>query len=358
MRLLAKEPGQRPGSARAVREELERLRGEEGHTAAWQAPAARPSECAWAGVVPAGMELLEEEEVLLEPEPPPAPPEPPPEKAPVEGRWVGRRGWLAVAVLLLGLLGIGWMLLRGVHPPGEDGMRAGPTAPAAPAPSEKGTQSVPSSSPPETSHDSSPAWEASRLCRVLTGVLGLSTAAQLAGCATVPTRPDPIGYLARCPPEARATPVRLGIKPDEQASFLDTGTPASEDSIVEDGGSLNLKPGPVNATMYAFVEGQEVEFKISGEAVTTPNRVYIQFDRILPPGGTPLPICGVAVDGIHQYGIPTYAKLPIEGAKVDPAKVDKSPGSVVLNDPRFETVLQGPEGYYVPRINMAPPDWR
>jgi len=31
---------------------------------------------------------------------------------------------------------------------------------------------------------------------------------------------------------------------------------------------------------------------------------------------------------------------------------------VVLNDPRFETVLQGPEGYYVPRINMAPPDWR
>ena len=169
--------------------------------------------------------------------------------------------------------------------------------------------------------------------------------------------PPPCGHLARCPPEARATPVKLGIKPDEQASFLETGTPASDDSI-EDGGSLNLKPGPVTATMFAFVNDKEVEFKISGEAVTTPRRVYIQFNRLHLPDGTSLPICGVAVDGIHQYGIPTYAKLPIEGAKVDPARVDKSPGSVVLNDPRFETVLQGPEGYYVPRINLAPPDWR
>ena len=358
MCLLDKEPGRRPGSAGAVREVLEQMRGKEGHTAAWQAPAALPSECAWAREVPAGMELLDERAAPLEPEPPPAPPEPPPGRAPVDGRWAGRRRWLAVAVLLLGLLGIGWMLLCGVHPPGEDGSRSGPTAPASPAPSEKGTPSVPSSSPPETSRDSSPAWVASRLCHVLTGVLGLSTAAQLAGCATVPMRPDPIGYLARCPSEARATPVRLGIKPDEHASFLDTGTPASEDSIEQDGGSLNLKPGPVTATMYTFVEGKEAEFKIFGEAVTTPNRVYIQFDRIVAPGGTPLPICGVAVDGIHQYGIPTYAKLPIEGAKVDPAMVDKSPGSVVLNDPRFETVLQGPEGYDVPRINLAPPDWR
>ena len=44
LRLLAKEPGQRPPSARAVREELERLREQEGHTAPWQAPAKRPSE--------------------------------------------------------------------------------------------------------------------------------------------------------------------------------------------------------------------------------------------------------------------------------------------------------------------------
>jgi hypothetical protein len=30
----------------------------------------------------------------------------------------------------------------------------------------------------------------------------------------------------------------------------------------------------------------------------------------------------------------------------------------VLNDPRFETVLQGPEGYPMPRVSLAPPDWR
>jgi serine/threonine-protein kinase len=345
MRLLAKAPGDRPSSARAVREELERMRGEEGHTEVWQAPASRPSECAWAREVPAGMELLDEvAEAPPAPEPVPAPAGPPSGGvAPSRGGWwTGRRRVLATLAFLLGLLGIGWMLWRGVH--------------SAPAPSEKGSQSVLSAPPSETSSDSAPAWASSRLCRVLTGLLGMS-AAQLAGCATVPARPDPIGYLARCPAEARATPVRLGIEPYEQPSFLETGTPASPHTI-EDGGALNLKSGPVTAAMLAIVNGQEVVFKISGEAVALPHRVYIQFDRIQPPGGTPLPICGVAVDGIHQYGIPTYAKLPIEGNDVDPAMIDKSPGSVVLNDPRFETVLQGPEGYYVPRINLAPPGWR
>ncbi|HYO64607.1 MAG TPA: serine/threonine-protein kinase [Archangium sp.] len=355
MRLLAKAPADRPPSAWAVREELLRMRDEEGHTAVWQAPVRLPSECPWAGEVPAGMELLEEgmeeppaPEEPSAPEPPPAPAGPASGGGPPSGgaRWTGRRRVLVIVALLVGLLGIGWMLLRGVHP--------------APAPSEKGTHSVPSAPPSETSSDSSPAWASSRVCRMLTGLLGLS-AAQLAGCATVPARPDPIGYLARCSPEARATPVRLGIEPYEQPSFLETGTPASRRTI-EDGGALNLKPGPVTAIMLAFVNGKEVEFKISGEAVTLPHRVYIQFDRIYPPEGEPLPICGVAVDDIHQYGIPTYAKLPIpgnaEGDEVDPEKVDKSPGSVVLNDPRFETVLQGPEGYYVPRINFAPPGWR
>jgi serine/threonine-protein kinase len=170
-------------------------------------------------------------------------------------------------------------------------------------------------------------------------------------------RPDPIGYLRGCSPEARATPVKLGLTPDENPSYFDSGTPASDESVY-DGGPLNLKPGPVAATMYVEVKGQEVETKITGEAVTTPHRVYIQFDRLKMPDGTSLPICGVAVDDLHQYGIPTYAKLPIRVDKVDPAKVDKSPGSVVLNDPRFETVLVGPEGYPVPPIKLAPPDWR
>jgi serine/threonine-protein kinase len=213
---------------------------------------------------------------------------------------------------------------------------------------------APHSTTPAPPFTSTPA--PSRLCLLLTSLLGASTA-QLAGCATAPVRPDPIGYLRGCSPEARATPVQLGLTPDENPSFFDSGTPASDVSVY-DGGSLNLKPGPVSATMYVEIKGQEVETKITGEAVTTPHRVYIQFDRLQLLDGTSLPICGVAVDGLHQYGIPTYAKLPIRGAKVDPAKVDKSPGSVVLNDPRFETVLVGPEGYPVPPIKLAPPDWR
>ncbi|HZH77367.1 MAG TPA: hypothetical protein VEY88_15160 [Archangium sp.] len=130
------------------------------------------------------------------------------------------------------------------------------------------------------------------------------------------------------------------------------------DESIEDGGALNLKSGPVTASMLVEMQGQELYVKITGEAVTTPHRVYMQFDRLYLPDGTSHPICGVAVDGIHEYGLPTYARLPMKGAKVDPARVDKSPGSVVLNHPRFETVLQGPEGYYVPRVSMPPPDWR
>lgn len=288
---------------------------------------------------------------------PPAPRAPPSEKVRPPGEGTRReRTWpryLTALALMLGLLAIGWVLLRVVSLPfREGGVCAEPTAPVPPAPSSnKGTQPVPSSPDPRPDTGAP-----SRLYALLTSLLSMS-AAQLAGCATAPVRPDPIGYLAHCSPEARATPVELGIKPDEQATFLDTGTPASDVSIL-DGGSLNLKPGPVNATMYVDVKGKEVELKISGEAFTTPNRVYMQFDRVYLPDGSSRSICGVAVDGLHQYGTPTYAKLPIRGTKVDPARVDKSPGSVVLNDPRFETVLQGPEGYSMPRIDLAPPDWR
>ncbi len=329
LRLLSKEPGQRPPSARALREELEWLRKEEGHTEAWLAPAAWPSAETRA--------RLPDVDVL---EPPPDVPPPVPEAAPPPGsarRTPDWRDYVALVVLGLGLLGLGWMLSRAVSaPPGEDGPRSELT--------EKGSPSVPSVSP------------TSRLCALLTSVLGASTV-QLVGCATAPVRPDPGGYLARCSPEARATPVKLGLTPDENPSFLRSGTPASEYSI-EDGGSLNLKPGPVTAVIVVEMKGQEVEMKVTGEAVTLPHRVYMQFDRLHLPDGSSLPICGVAVDGLSQYGIATYEKFPIPGARVDPARVDKSPGSVVLNDPRFETVLVGPEDYPVPRINLAPPDWR
>ncbi|HYO69812.1 MAG TPA: serine/threonine-protein kinase [Archangium sp.] len=347
LRLLAKDPAQRPPSARAVCEELERLLGEEGHTESWQAPAQRPSECTRVREMFPDVDMLQEpREECSEPEPA----APPLENAlPARvGRTGGRLQRFVALALGLGVLGIGWMLLH-----------ERPTVTATPAHPEKGTQSVPTSSHSEVP-ETFPTLPlaGSRRCALVTSLLGAATA-QLLGCATAPLRPDPIGYLASCSPEARATPVKLGIKPDEQASFIEpeSGTPVSDESI-EDGGALNLKPGAITASMFVEIKGQEVEMKITGEAVTTPHRVYIQFDRLYLSDGTSYPICGVAVDGKHQYGIPTYAKLPMHGAKVDPARVDKSPGSAVLNDPRFETVLQGPEGYYLPRVDLAPPDWR
>jgi serine/threonine-protein kinase len=352
LRLLASAPEQRPPSARAVREELERLRKEEGTTAAWQAPPPRPPDRAQVRECFPSVDVLEvvrEEAADLMPLHVAG-------EAAASGRTERSGGWLKrflVLALGLGVLGLGWMLFREEPPaPQENGFRAESTAPVAPAPSEKGSPSVPSFPTVET--PATPA--ASRLCVLLTSLLGVASS-QLAGCATTPVRPDPVRYLSRCSPEARATPVKLGLEPDENASFFDTGVPASEDSI-EQGGSLNLRPGRVNATMFAYVKGKEQEFKVSGNAVTTPKRVYIEFDQLHLPDGSTLPICGVAVDGIHQYGIPTYAAVAIPGGKVDPARVDKSPGSVVLNDPRFEIVLQGPEGYPLPRIRLAPPDWR
>jgi eukaryotic-like serine/threonine-protein kinase len=327
-RLLAKEPGQRPSSARAIREELERLRAEEGHTEAWRAPAKSPSECARVRERFPGMDVLEQRRARSS-----RPALPPP---------TGRARGVGL-VLALVLLGLGWML-----------------ASALPAHSEKGTQSVSSTPSTEASPVPTPSLSGpSRPCALLTSLLG-ATAAQLVGCATVPARPDPIGYLASCSAEARATPVKLGFASDENPSFLYPGSPATSagDEPIEEGGPLNLKPGPVTAYMSANVKGQEVEFIISGEAVTLPHRVYMRFDRLLLPDGSSLPICGVAVDDLSQYGIATFAKVPVRGVMVDANKVDKSPGSVVLDGPRFETVLQYPEGHPMPRVRLAPPDYR
>ncbi|MBM7119203.1 protein kinase domain-containing protein [Archangium primigenium] len=320
MRLLAKKPEHRPPSARVVREELERLLREEGHGTSWKTPAQRPSECARLREQFPDVDRLEQ---TGEDSPDPS--------AQHRAGWPrerARRLLMRASGLVL-LLGLGWMILRVLGPPITHN---------------QGTSAMPSPSTP------------SRPCTWLTHVVGLSVA-QLLGCATVPTRPDPEGYLARCSPEARATPAKLGLDPRENPTFLDVGTPAS-DLSVEDGGALNLKSGPVTATMYPKIKGVELETQITGEAVTTPVRVYIQFNRLRLPDGTTLPICGVAVDAIHQYGIPTYAKVPFDGNVVDPALVDKTPGSVVLNVPRFETVLQGPEGYPTPLIDLAPPGYR
>ncbi|HZH77366.1 MAG TPA: protein kinase [Archangium sp.] len=201
LQLLAKDPEQRPPSARAVREELERLLQEEGHTEPWQAPTKRPSELAWVRESFPDVDVMKEPQEPSEPEPPaPAPEKTLPVEAPPVERtgWAGRKSRLLVALALgLGLLGLAWMLFRE------------PSAPATPAPIEKGTRSVPSPSPDESPLTASPAAKApSRLCALLTS-LGVATV-QLAGCATAPVRPDPMGYLADCYPEARATPRQTG----------------------------------------------------------------------------------------------------------------------------------------------------
>ncbi|HZH77493.1 MAG TPA: protein kinase [Archangium sp.] len=345
LRLLAKDPEQRPASARAVREELERLRREEGHTEAWRTPAKSPAGCARL------KDRFPEVDVLEAPredsqEPAPSPPVEA-ARPPGASRWrLGRVGCLGMLALGVGVLGVGWGLFH-----------VESTTPVLPASSEKGTQSM-SSSPAEAPTPPSLSRSApSRLCVLVTSLVS-ATAAQLVGCATIPRGPDPIGYLSRCSAEARATPVKLGFASDENPTFLEeTGTPASADPISE-GGPLNLKPGPVTAAMFANIQGEEVEFRVTGEVMTWPQRVYIQLDRLHLPDGSSLPICGVAVDILHQYGVPTLAKVPVEGVEVDPEKVDRSPGSVVLVGARFNTVLQFPEGHSVPRIDWAPPDYR
>ncbi|WP_257451394.1 serine/threonine protein kinase [Archangium lipolyticum] len=143
MWLLEKEPGKRPVSARIVREELERMRAEEGLTASWQAPAKWPAQCARLQASFPDVDILEE--VKEEPPEPESPPSPPtsagttrsPRFAARVGQWPRR---LMALPFMLGLLGVGWMLLRvACVPPGEDGLRAEPTASVSPAPSAKGT---------------------------------------------------------------------------------------------------------------------------------------------------------------------------------------------------------------------------
>ena len=337
LRLLAKEPKHRPPSARAVYEELEQLLRAEGNSAPWQAAAKKPSECARV------REMFPEVDLLEEAREDPSEPFLWKTALLARGTWTRGRSWLLIILALgLGMLfGSGSMLLR---------TQESPMLP------EKGISTVSSSqpgSPPLAAPQGS-----SRRCALLTGVLGVA-GAQFMGCATAPVRPDPIAYLAGCASDARSTPITLKFDPGENASFIDSGTLASNVSL-EMGGPLNIKSGPVTATMYAEIKGEELETTITGEAVVTPNRVYLQFNQLHLQDGSIWPICGVAVDGLHQYGLPTWEKTPMRGLIVDPTLIDKSPGSVVLNFPRFDTVLQVPEGYPMPKphAKLAPPDYR
>jgi hypothetical protein len=198
----------------------------------------------------------------------------------------------------------------------------------------------------------------SRLCTLLHAVFGVAVA-QFVGCVTTPTvRPDPVGYLASCSPEARATPRKLGIQPGYlYPSVIRSGTPASSSLPIEEGGPLNLKPGPVRALIYPYPEDKYL--LLSGEAVTTRMRVYIQFDRIQLPDGSWLPICGVAVSAWEDvYGIPTREGIELPQTPVDPAMVDHSPGSALLNNPLFSTALKPPVGEPEPKVRLVDPEAR
>jgi len=231
----------------------------------------------------------------------------------------------------------------------------------------------PSHHAPPSSDSSLPAREPPLLCTLLRHVLGGLVVAQFAGCATTPppVRPDPLGYLARCSTEARITPGTLGFKPYAEdgpdyywyPTFLETGTPASSQSI-DDGGPLNIRSGPILATMYANTGSVEhPTFLVAGEAFVTPDRVYIEINRIQLPDGSWLPLCGVASAGgdkrsKKQFGIPTYAVEPLAVTPLEPALVDSRPGSVVLNDPRFETFVQPADERVRPSFLRMPPERR
>ena len=304
LRLLAKEPQSRPQSARFVREELERLRAEEGHTASWQEPS------------------------------------PPPEDS---GHVRRARHWAsagAVLALGLGVLALGWALLR--------------TQGASPV-------QVPHVSISQRPSVSSPS--PSSLCRLLHSVLGGMAAGWLAGCATTPTPvpPDPLALLARCSTEARITPRTLGFQPGSDGpdfywypTYLTTVTPASSLPI-EDGGPLNIRSGPIRALMYARVGGKDVEFPVEGEALVTPCRVWVEIHRIQAPSGGWLPLCGVASMGIErEWGLATYACDP-GVTPPEPAKVDTRPGSALINHPRMEVFVQPADARVKPSFLRMPP---
>ena len=92
-------------------------------------------------------------------------------------------------------------------------------------------------------------------------------------------------------------------------------------------------------------------------------RVYIHIDRIQLPDGSWLPLCGVAYAGgdkesENQFGVPTYAVERLAVTPLDPALVDSRPGSVVLNDPRFETFVQPAQERVRPSFLRMPPERR
>jgi serine/threonine-protein kinase len=350
MRLLAKEPEQRPPSASAVHEELVRMLEREGDTEAWTAPYAFASASTEAPPVEARPEPSVDAASSIHTDggtPPPSgseaevaagAPEPGSGKreagAPRKG---GKRG-LAVVALVLLLLGIGWGVVRTVCASVLVGTCSGAasTALVLPAPSDKGCDLLPRSTPKPLSKP------LALLCAVSAHVLA---------CVGAPVRPDVGGFLERCPPEARQTAVRLGFEKRPFTSVeLTTVTNAGR---VEREGYRNVRSGPMEGWMY-LPDGSIRQ--VSGEAKVLPDRVYVQFDRIYldgvypTPGRVPSPFCAVVVSERDRtrFGVLTYAASPDEGgAGVDPAQVEHGADTTVLNAPMVDTYVQLP-GHHFP----------
>ncbi len=322
MRLLAKEPGQRPASARAVHEELMRMLEREGGTEGWTAPYAFPTA--------RGKDVAPVEEVRPQSEPPreppaeePSPP-PPGQEARAASEMAGsgegergavrrREGWrraLAGLVLVLVLLGLGWGLARTVCASAleVECLGTASTAPASLAPSEKGRHPLLSSTP-----------------KALRGLLALCCAAssQLVGCASAPVRPDVGGFLERCPPEALATAARLGFDKGPITRVEVEGIPVSAEGSV---GDINVRSGPVVGSMD--LPDGKIHW-VAGELKVFEDRVYIQFDRIyldaLYPerGRVPTPLCAALISwrDMTKFGEKTFEADPPDGPGIDESKV-------------------------------------
>jgi predicted Ser/Thr protein kinase len=349
LRLLAKEPEQRPASARAVHEELLRLLEQEGDTEAWTVS------YGFAGDEEASPAVWDEERE--EPEPahgrsaqveqsPPAGKE----EARGGGRRAGNRGrgWAlrAVGLVLMGL--VVWGLVRAACASAVELVCCGAASTAldAPMPTEKGRTPLP---PSLHADDTRSLFTPTRLFGHVCRLLGAcSAAAQLSACAGAPVRPDMDAFLQQCPPEALATAARLDLRSSYTEVFLDTGTKACPDGVC---GAINIKTGPMGAWMYTHIDNEDLHW-VTGEARVFPDRVYVQFDRIYldakwpTRGSIPSPFCAVVTgrDYYDKYGEHTFAALPEGGVVLDPARVDRSPDSAVINAPRVDARVRFPEG--------------
>ncbi|AKI98951.1 serine/threonine-protein kinase [Archangium gephyra] len=348
MRLLDKDPAQRPPSARAVHEELMRLLESEGDTEAWTQPyafATQEDAAALPGAsqskAAAGTREVSESPPVSESAAPAAP-----DSAGTGGeeRGTGRPsgGWwrgLAVFAFVLLLLGIAWGFGRTVFASALEAVCSGAasTALVPPAPSEKGCEAL-LFTPPKSFRD--------------THALLCAASVQLLACSGVPVRPDAGGFLEQCPPEARQTAARAGFG---QMPFTDVelvtgvhvGTVASP-------GMLNVKSGPVEGWM--FLPGDERSYRVTGEAKVFQKRFYAQFDRIYldalypTPGIVPSPICAVVVsdrEPTKKFGVLTYEVDKPIGAELDPAKVVyRGADAAILNAQLVDVYVQLPGRHF------------